>query len=295
MGGCVSKSSFTVNKRNKGGDYSGGPTLFDRHHLERLLASAEPGEFLLYRDLETAHILLSVRMSSYIRHHRVTELGGLYYMQGQPYPYLDSILLYHRRHKLNGVKLLRQVFISARDIRLFAHRVAETNGNFQMFENKNTTAAATSAISIPTPVPPIAVVGTPAATPITSATVAAPLTSATDVPLFPHRVAETNGNFQMFNNKNTTAAATTAISGVPTPVPPIAAVGTPVATPTTSATAAAAAAAAITSEAPGEGETMRRSRGPEVTTIVIRRNSRASSNAPLLTSSRGSTNGRRLS
>ena len=43
---------------------SGGPTLFDRHHLERLLASAEPGEFLLYRDLETAHILLSVRWAS---------------------------------------------------------------------------------------------------------------------------------------------------------------------------------------------------------------------------------------
>ncbi|GFN86737.1 C-type lectin isoform 1 [Plakobranchus ocellatus] len=84
-------------------------------------------------------------MPSYIRHHRIRELGGLFYMQGQPYPYLDSILLYHRRKPLNGTRLLRQVHISAREVRAFAHRVAGTNGNFHLFENKNTVAAAAAA------------------------------------------------------------------------------------------------------------------------------------------------------
>lgn len=52
------------------------------------------------------------RLTSQIRHHRITEVHHLFYLEGQPYPYLDSIIFYHRRHKLCGMRLKQQVMYS---------------------------------------------------------------------------------------------------------------------------------------------------------------------------------------
>ncbi|CAG5115728.1 unnamed protein product, partial [Candidula unifasciata] len=84
------------------------PILFSISDAENVLRDTEPSDFLLYKDHESGKIILSVRLASYIRHYRITELNSLYYLEGQPYAYLDSIVLYHRKHKLNGVKLNKQ-------------------------------------------------------------------------------------------------------------------------------------------------------------------------------------------
>ena len=52
---------------------------------------------------------LLCRLCNRIRHHRISEVNRLFYLDKQPYPYLDSIIFYHRRHKLKGVKLKQQV------------------------------------------------------------------------------------------------------------------------------------------------------------------------------------------
>lgn len=49
------------------------------------------------------------RSNDFVEHHRINYEDNLYYMDNQPYPYLDSIILYHQRHKLNGIKLTYHV------------------------------------------------------------------------------------------------------------------------------------------------------------------------------------------
>ncbi|KAI8783394.1 CAunnamed protein product [Biomphalaria glabrata] len=137
MGGCVTKSSFTVNKPQDIRLARLHPFLFSKSDAEQVLLSSDEGDYLLYIDHDSERIMLSVRMNSYIRHYRITELNGLYYLEGQPYAYLDSIILYHRKVKLNGGKLNKQAHLSARVVQNFAHRVARSNGNMQRFTNKN--------------------------------------------------------------------------------------------------------------------------------------------------------------
>ncbi|BFZ04237.1 hypothetical protein BsWGS_07276 [Bradybaena similaris] len=136
MGGCVSSTSFTVNKQ-KDLKFISQPILFSIFDAENVLREAEPNDYLLYKDHDSDKIILSVRLASYIRHYRITELNSLYYLEGQPYAYLDSIVLYHRKHKLNGVRLNKQAPLSARVVRTFAHRVAKSNGNLHIYTNKN--------------------------------------------------------------------------------------------------------------------------------------------------------------
>ncbi|XP_059151594.1 uncharacterized protein LOC131937876 [Physella acuta] len=137
MGGCVTKSSFTVNKAHDIKFPRIQPFLFSKGDAEQALIDADEGDYLLYVDHESGKLVLSVRMKSYIRHYRISELNGLYYLEGQPYAYIDSIILYHRKYKLNGAKLNKQAHLSARVVQNFAHRVARSNGNLQSYTNKN--------------------------------------------------------------------------------------------------------------------------------------------------------------
>lgn len=50
-------------------------------------------------------------------------------MDNQPYPYLDSIIRYHQRHKLNGTRLKHQAHLSARTVKLFTTKITAENGN----------------------------------------------------------------------------------------------------------------------------------------------------------------------
>ncbi|XP_005106137.2 uncharacterized protein LOC101845353 [Aplysia californica] len=137
MGGCISKSSFTVTKPRGAKTRGIQPFLFSIPDAETTLIEAEVGDFLLYRDYSCEKIILSVRMHSYIRHYRIAEVNKLYHLEGQPYAYLDSIILYHQKHKLNGAKLRKQAYLSARVVRSFAHKVARTNGNQNAWTNQN--------------------------------------------------------------------------------------------------------------------------------------------------------------
>lgn len=141
MGGCVTKSSFTVNKANDIKFSRIQPFLFSKTDAEQVLIASDEGDYLLYMDHDSGKIVLSVRMKSYIRHYRITELNGLFYLEGQPYAYMDSIVLYHRKYKLNGAKLNKQAHLSARVVQTFAHRVAKANGNLQRYTNKNSPLA----------------------------------------------------------------------------------------------------------------------------------------------------------
>ncbi|PVD33711.1 hypothetical protein C0Q70_04971 [Pomacea canaliculata] len=102
---------------------------------EAVLRESPAGTFFLYKDFETDKLYLSVRLTSQIRHHRITEVHHLFYLEGQPYPYLDSIIFYHRRHKLCGMRLKQQVcpmlqaHLSARVVKAFSQKVAAANSN----------------------------------------------------------------------------------------------------------------------------------------------------------------------
>ncbi|KAH9499980.1 hypothetical protein Btru_076096 [Bulinus truncatus] len=113
------------------------PFLFCKPDAEQVLMTSEEGDYLLYMDHGSDKVILSVRLNSYIRHYRITELNGLYYLEGQPYAYIDSIILYHRKYKLNGTRLNKQAHLSARVVKNFAHKVARSNCNLQRYTNKN--------------------------------------------------------------------------------------------------------------------------------------------------------------
>ncbi|XP_076449976.1 uncharacterized protein LOC143286321 [Babylonia areolata] len=128
MGSCLSRSSFTINNNNTA-HIRTDPVLFSMADAEQVLKDSSLGTYLLYKDFESNKIYLSIRVTNRIRHHRITEVNKLFYLEKQPYPYLDSIILYHRRRKLLGVRLKQQAQLSARVIKTFAHRVVAANGN----------------------------------------------------------------------------------------------------------------------------------------------------------------------
>lgn len=129
MGSCLSRSSFTVNKHHRTESIRTYPVLFSMADAESVLRDADLGTYLLYKDFETDKIYLSLRLPSLVRHHRISEVNRLYYLDHQPYPYLDSILRYHRRHKLKGVRLKQQAQLSARVVKAFSQKVVAANGN----------------------------------------------------------------------------------------------------------------------------------------------------------------------
>nr|XP_022296230.1 uncharacterized protein LOC111106011 [Crassostrea virginica] len=103
--------------------------LFSRVDAEGVLKFELAGTYLLYRDFNTDHLYLSVRSNEFVEHHRINYEDNLYYMDNQPYPYLDSIILYHQRHKLNGIKLTYHAHLSARTVKAFTTKVMHQNGN----------------------------------------------------------------------------------------------------------------------------------------------------------------------
>lgn len=105
------------------------PILFGKIEAEMALKDSSIGTYLMYRDYETDHLYLSIRTEDSLRHHWITQRDGLYYLDKQPYPYLDSIILYHKKHKLRGIKLTQQAPLSARVVKSFASRFAANNGN----------------------------------------------------------------------------------------------------------------------------------------------------------------------
>lgn len=111
------------------------PVLFGKMEAEMALKDCFVGTYLMYRDYETDHLYLSIRTEDSLRHHSITQRDGLYFLDKQPYAYLDSIILYHKKHKLRGIKLTRQAPLSARVVKSFASRFAANNGNLP--ETKN--------------------------------------------------------------------------------------------------------------------------------------------------------------
>lgn len=103
--------------------------LFSMSDTESVLREADAGTYLLFKDFQSDKIYLSVRLSNRIQHHRITEMNHLFYLEKQPYPYLDSIIFYHRRHKLRGVRLKQQAQLSARAVKAFAQKIVAANGN----------------------------------------------------------------------------------------------------------------------------------------------------------------------
>ncbi|XP_061182777.1 uncharacterized protein LOC133191102 [Saccostrea echinata] len=133
MGFGISKQ-VTINERQKE-RYRSSAIVFSRVDAEGVLKFELVGTYLLYRDYESDHLYLSVRSSDMVEHHRINFEDNLYYMDNQPYPYLDSIILYHQRHKLNGTKLTHHAPLSARTVKAFTTKVMRHNGNLSQMEN----------------------------------------------------------------------------------------------------------------------------------------------------------------
>ncbi|XP_063400097.1 uncharacterized protein LOC134684721 isoform X1 [Mytilus trossulus] len=106
--------------------------LFSKDDAESVLRFEPMGTYLLYRDYESDRMYLSLRSENYVEHHRINYEDNLYYMDNQPYPYLDSIVRYHQRHKLNGTRLKHQAHLSARTVKLFTTKITAQNGNFPL-------------------------------------------------------------------------------------------------------------------------------------------------------------------
>lgn len=117
------------NENNENCFFWVNPILFGKIEAEMALKDSSIGTYLMYRDYETDHLYLSIRTEDSLRHHWITQRDGLYYLDKQPYPYLDSIILYHKKHKLRGIKLTQQAPLSARVVKSFASRFAANNGN----------------------------------------------------------------------------------------------------------------------------------------------------------------------
>ncbi|XP_023242285.1 uncharacterized protein LOC111640506 [Centruroides sculpturatus] len=68
-----------------------------------------PGTFIIYEDLKRERIGLALKCrNGDIKHHTIVIVNDLYYLKSFPFPYLESIVLYYRKHKLNGTKLTCQ-------------------------------------------------------------------------------------------------------------------------------------------------------------------------------------------
>ncbi|CAC5354878.1 unnamed protein product [Mytilus coruscus] len=106
--------------------------LFSKDDAESVLRFEPMGTYLLYRDYESDRMYLSLRSENYVEHHRINYEDNLYYMDNQPYPYLDSIVRYHQRHKLNGTRLKHQAHLSARTVKLFTTKITAQNGYVQL-------------------------------------------------------------------------------------------------------------------------------------------------------------------
>ncbi|XP_067655789.1 uncharacterized protein [Haliotis asinina] len=129
MGGCVARSSFTVTDKTAAAqDIRTYPVLFSMEDAEDVMREASPGTYLLYKDFQSDRIYLSVRRHNQVVHHRILEIERLFYLGRQPYPYLDSIIFYHMKHKLKGVKLKKQAYLSARVVKAFTTKVMSNNG-----------------------------------------------------------------------------------------------------------------------------------------------------------------------
>eukprot|EP00106_Octopus_bimaculoides_P022848 XP_014790290.1 PREDICTED: uncharacterized protein LOC106883693 [Octopus bimaculoides] len=135
--GLTKRKTLTINERTNLSRIN--PISFGKYEAEMALKDTSPGTYLMYKDYESNQIYLSVRTDSVLRHHMVTQSDGLFYLDKQPYPYLDSIVLYHKKHKLHGIKLTQQAPLSARIVKCFAARFAANNGNIlpQKTEDKN--------------------------------------------------------------------------------------------------------------------------------------------------------------
>ncbi|XP_033752318.1 uncharacterized protein LOC117336065 [Pecten maximus] len=127
MGFGISKQ-VTINQRTKDSPRS-TVIVFSKEDAEGVLQGEATGTYLLYRDHDTDRLYLSLRSSDYVEHHRVNFEDNLYYMDNQPYPYLDSIVLYHQKHRLNGTKLTHHAQLSARTVKMFTMKVTARNGN----------------------------------------------------------------------------------------------------------------------------------------------------------------------
>ncbi|XP_041366347.1 uncharacterized protein LOC121381214 [Gigantopelta aegis] len=138
MGGCLTKSSFTVNSNvTETKSIRTYPIMFSVNDAEMVLRDASLGTYILYKDWQSNKIFLSVRIDNCVRHHRILQVDKLFYLEKQPYPYLDSILFYHRKHKLKGVKLKQQAQLSARVVKAFTVKVTANNGNITNFGQLN--------------------------------------------------------------------------------------------------------------------------------------------------------------
>lgn len=134
MGFGISKQvTISVPQKEK---YRSSAILFSRVDAEGVLKFELAGTYLLYRDFNTDHLYLSVRSNDFVEHHRINYEDNLYYMDNQPYPYLDSIILYHQRHKLNGIKLTYHAHLSARTVKAFTTKVMRHNGNVSHTDNE---------------------------------------------------------------------------------------------------------------------------------------------------------------
>ncbi|XP_060084424.1 uncharacterized protein LOC132563691 [Ylistrum balloti] len=127
MGFGISKQ-VTINQRTKDSPRS-TVIVFSKEDAESVLQGEDTGTYLLYRDHDTDRLYLSLRSTDYVEHHRVNFEDNLYYMDNQPYPYLDSIVLYHQKHRLNGTKLTHHAQLSARTVKMFTMKVTARNGN----------------------------------------------------------------------------------------------------------------------------------------------------------------------
>lgn len=114
--------------------------LFSKEDAESVLRFEAIGTYLLYRDHESDRMYLSVRSQNYVEHHRINFEDNLYYMDSQPYPYLDSIIRYHQRHKLNGTRLKHQAPLSARTVKLFTTKITAQNGNVPLDRKSKSTS-----------------------------------------------------------------------------------------------------------------------------------------------------------
>lgn len=111
------KSRGKVSKKAKKGhkDLLNLDLLFmSRHEADEILSDPpqKSGTFLIYEDADTRRTFLAFKSTSdVVEHHPITYHRDLYYLGSYPFPYLESIILYYRKHKLDSTRLTDQAFI----------------------------------------------------------------------------------------------------------------------------------------------------------------------------------------
>ncbi|XP_078586815.1 uncharacterized protein LOC144868457 [Branchiostoma floridae x Branchiostoma japonicum] len=111
--GCSRSASVSLTDGRSRYSVPTEPVQMNRKDAESLMEDAEAGDFLLYEDLDTRKIWLVVRTEECARHYRIFERNGIYSINRQPFGYVDSIVIYFRKHPLNDVFLKNQVEIPA--------------------------------------------------------------------------------------------------------------------------------------------------------------------------------------